>query len=246
MNKTRFKLTFLLIVALSAFAEQTHAQVGIGDFSVDYRSPREYTIGGITVSGARNFDTQAIILFSGLTIGEKITIPGDQISQAIKNLWKQKLFDNITISVSEIKGDEIFLDIGLTERARLSRYKFEGVSKGEAESLREKINLITGTIVNENLLRNTSNIIEKYYREKGYLDTKVDITEHPDTLVANSEYLVLNVAKNSKVKIDHINFYGADHLSERKLRSTMKDTKQKNFFRILETQQIYSHLIRGR
>lgn len=220
-----------MIFALAALSQQAYGQVGIGDFDINYNSPREYTIGGLTVSGARNFDTQAIILFSGLTVGQKITIPGDQISQAIKNLWKQKLFDNITISVSEIKGDELFLDIGLTERARLSRYKFEGVSKGEAESLRDKINLITGTIVNENLLRNTSNIIEKYYREKGYLDAKVEISEHPDTLVANSEYLILNVDKNSKVKIGNITFHGVDQLSESKLRGKMKDTKQMNFFR---------------
>ncbi len=231
VNKTRIKLSFLFIFALAAFSQQASAQIGIGDFNIDYRTPREYTIGGLTVSGARNFDSQAILLFSGLSVGQKITIPGDQVSEAIKNLWKQKLFDNITISVTEIKGDELFLDIALTERARLSRYKFEGVSKGEAESLRDKINLITGTIVNENLLRNTSNIIEKYYREKGYLDAIVEITEHPDTLVANSEYLILNVDKNSKVKIGDITFHGVDQLSESKLRGKMKDTKQKNFFR---------------
>ena len=209
-----------------------NGQVGIGDFNIDYRNPREFTIGGLTVSGARNFDTQAIILFSGLSVGQKITIPGDQISQAIKNLWKQKLFDNITVSISEIKGNEIFLDIGLVERARLSRYKFEGISKGEAENLREKINLIRGSIVNENLLTNTSNIIEKYFEEKGYLDTKVNITEHPDTLVPNSEYLILDVQKNEKIKIGNINFNGVTQVKESKLRKALKSTKEKNFFRI--------------
>ena len=214
------------------FYHPAKAQVGVGDFNIDYRNPREFTIGGITVSGARNFDAQAIILFSGLSVGQKITIPGDQISQAIKNLWKQKLFDNITVSVSEIKGKEIFLDIGLVERPRLSRYKFEGISKGEAENLREKINLIRGSIVNENLLTNTSNIIEKHFQEKGYLDTEVDITEHPDTLVPNSEYLILDVEKNKKVKIGNINFYGVSQIKEGKLRRALKNTKEKNFFRV--------------
>ncbi len=213
-------------------ASVLNAQVGLGDFEPDYRNPREFTIGGISVNGARNFDTQAITLFSGLYVGQQITIPGDKISQAIKNLWKQKLFDNIEIQITEVRGEEIFLTIELEERARLSRFKFEGVSKGEAETLREKINLIKGTIVNENLLSNTSNIIRKHFQEKGFLDTKVDIEEVPDTLVPNSEYLVISVEKNKKVKIGEINFYGNEEFSDKKLRRSLKKTKQKNFFRI--------------
>jgi outer membrane protein insertion porin family len=199
----------------------------VGSYDPDYRNPRDFTIGGISVNGARNFDSQAIILFSGLSVGQKITVPGEKISQAIKNLWKQKLFDNIEISVNEIKGDKIFLSIDLTERARLSRFKFEGVSKGEAENLREKINLIRGSIVNENLLTNTSNIIKDYYAEKGYLDAAVDIEQFPDTLVANSEFLVITIDKKTKVKIGDITFIGVSEMSEAKLEKVMKKTKEK-------------------
>lgn len=231
VSKIRFRTLLPISILLLLIATTAQGQIGIGDFDVDYSAPREFTIGGITVSGARNFDTQAIILFTGLNVGDKITIPGDQISKAIKNLWRQKLFDNIEISINEVKGNEIFLNIDLTERARLSRFKFEGVSKGEAENIRDKINLITGTIVNENLLTNTSNIIRKYFNEKGFLDTEVKITEHPDTLVANSEYLIIHVDKNSKVKIGNITFEGVEAMKPSKLRGKMKNTKQKNFFR---------------
>ncbi len=210
------------------------AQVGLGELDVDYRVPKEFTIGGITVSGAKNLDSKAIILFSGLSVGETITIPGEEIAKAIKNLWKQKLFENIQIKATEVKGSEIFLNIQLTERARLSRFKFEGISKGEAETLREKINLIRGTIVNENLLTNTSNIIKDHYREKGYLDAAVKITEVPDTLVANSEYLIIDVEKKDKVKIGDLDLIGVEKLNERKLRRSMKKTKEKNFFRIFK------------
>lgn len=227
----RLKIIFICLSLLIGTSLTTKAQVSIGDFKVDYNNPREFIIGGITVSGAQNFDTQAIIMFSGLSVGQTISIPGDQISQAIKNLWKQKLFDNITISIAEIRGKEIYLDIGLIERPRLSRYKFEGISKGEAETLREKINLIRGSIVNENLLTNTSNIVKKYYREKGFLDTEVNITQHPDTLVPNSEFLVLHIEKNNKIKIGNINFYGVDELAESRLRRALKNTKEKKFYR---------------
>ena len=233
VNKLRFNYFFIVgcicLISTSAFG-----QVGIGEFKPDYRSPREFTIGGIQVSGARNFDQQAIILFSGLSVGQKITLPGEEISKAIKNLWKQKLFDNIKISLTELRGDEVFLNIELIERARLSRFKFEGVTKGEAENIREKVNLIRGTIVNENLLTNTSNIIRKHFQEKGYLDCKVNITEHPDTLVANSEYLIIDVDKQDKIKIGNIDFYGNEAISDKKLAKSLKKTKEKNFFRIFK------------
>jgi len=233
VNRLRFR--WLLYIGLIALiSHSSFAQVGIGDFTPDYRSPREFTIGGITVTGARNFDQQAIILFSGLSVGQKITIPGEEISKAIKNLWKQKLFDNIKVTLSEVRGNEVFLTIQLIERARLSRFKFDGISKGEAENLREKINLIRGTIVNENLLTNTSNIIRKHFQEKGYLDTEVEITEHPDTLVANSEYLIIDVEKNNKVKIGNLDFYGNEEINDKKLAKALKKTKEKNFFRIFK------------
>lgn len=232
MNKLRYSFLLILILVFTGIFTDGTAQVGVGTFEPDYRNPREFKIGGITVSGARNFDQQAIILFSGLSVGQTITIPGDEISQAIKSLWKQKLFDNIQITLNEIKNDEVFLDITLTERARLSRFKFDGVSKGEAENLREKINLIRGTIVNENLLTNTSNIIRKHFQEKGYLDTEVDIEQFPDTLVANSEYLVIGVEKKDKVKIGNIDIFGASAISENKLKRKLKKTKEKNFFRV--------------
>ncbi|NBC24695.1 MAG: outer membrane protein assembly factor BamA, partial [Bacteroidetes bacterium] len=192
MSSIRLRIIVLFLFTVFG-SYHLQAQVGLGDLNINYSSPRQYTIGGISVTGAKNFDQQAIILFSGLSVGQDITIPGEEISKAIKNLWKQKLFDNIAIKKTELRGDEIFIEIALTERARLSRFKFDGVTKSEAESLREKINLVRGTIVNENLLTNTSNIIEKHFEEKGFLDVEVDIAQKPDTLVANSEYLVIDV-----------------------------------------------------
>ncbi|MFN2423344.1 MAG: outer membrane protein assembly factor BamA [Cryomorphaceae bacterium] len=245
MSKLRCKyLGFLVAAVLAVVGSDSVAQTGVGDFEIDYTNPREYIIGGISVEGARNFDAQAVTLFSGLSVGDEISIPGDKISQAIKNLWKQKLFDNIQISISEIRGNELFLTVELRERARLSRFRFEGISKGEAETLREKINLVRGTIVNENLVTNTSNIIRKHFMEKGFLDTDVQIGQYPDTLVANSEYLIIAVEKNSKIKIGNISFYGADQLPEKKLRKAMKKTKQKAFWRVFSRSKFIEALYR--
>lgn len=245
MNRFQYKHILLATLLLAMLPlSSLWAQKGVGSFDIDYRNPRDFVIGGISVEGARNFDAQAITLFSGLSVGQEIAIPGEEIAQAIKNLWKQKLFDNIQISIGEIRGNEIFLTIELTERARLSRFRFEGVSKGEAETLREKINLVRGTIVNENLITNTSNIIRKHYTEKGFLDTDVVIGQYPDTLVANSEYLVINVEKNNKIKIGNIDFIGVEELPEKKLRKAMKKTKQKSILRVFSRSKYIEELYR--
>lgn len=233
VNRSSASLFGWIFFALAAalWSPATLAQNISGGPEIDYRNPREYEIAGISVNGAVNFDTEAIILFSGLTIGEKITIPGEKTTQAIKNLWKQKLFSDIQIAITEQTDDKVYLAINLEERPRLSKFKFEGVSKSEAESLRDKINLIRGTIVNENLLTNTENIIRKHFVEKGFLDTEVNIEDNPDTTITNSVYLIINVDKNSRVKVDDIVFEGVDKLSERKLRKAMKKTKEKRWWR---------------
>jgi outer membrane protein insertion porin family len=230
MKKTTF---FLLLCSISLIGS---GQTTISEENkYDFSSIREYEIGGITVSGTKNFDTQTILLFSGLTIGEKINIPGDKISAAIKNLWEQKLFSDVIINAAEIRGNVIFLNIELKERARLSRFSFDGVSKSEADNLREKIELIRGTVVNENLINTTTNTIRNYYVEKGFLRTLVIITQIPDTILENSVALRIKVDKGRKVKINEIYFDGISAFSEKKLQRSMKKTKEKHFYRLFAT-----------
>jgi outer membrane protein insertion porin family len=230
MKKTTF---FLLLCSISLIGS---GQTTISEENkYDFSSIREYEIGGITVSGTKNFDTQTILLFSGLTIGEKINIPGDKISAAIKNLWEQKLFSDVIINAAEIRGNVIFLNIELKERARLSRFSFDGVSKSEADNLREKIELIRGTVVNENLINTTTNTIKNYYVEKGFLRTSVVITQIPDTILENSVALRIKVDKGRKVKINEIYFDGISAFSEKKLQRSMKKTKEKHFYRLFAT-----------
>jgi outer membrane protein insertion porin family len=228
--KKVFGFLFVLLVSIGA-----HGQIKVGSETVRYDVPKEYEIGGITVSGSENFDTQAIVLFSGLVIGKRINIPGDEITRAIKNLWKQRLFSDIQVKIAETRGDVVFLNIEVTERQRLSRFKFEGTSKGEADDLREKIKLIRGTVVNENLKTNTTNICRNHFIDKGFLRTKVEIIEKEDTLVPNSVLLIINVNKGKKVKIQEIVFEGVNEFKEGKLRKAMKDTKQKGITRIFSS-----------
>lgn len=163
MKKLIFAIVLLLVSQHSAWS-----QIAIGnddEFSLDYNKPKQYEIGGITVSGIKFLDNYALIKLTGLEVGDKIQVPGDKISGAIKKLWVQGLFDDIQINVSKIDGELIFFDIVLKERPRLSRFSFDGIKKSEADDIRERIKLVSGKVVNDNLINNTKNNIEKSLKQ---------------------------------------------------------------------------------
>ncbi|MCB9171182.1 MAG: outer membrane protein assembly factor BamA [Flavobacteriales bacterium] len=194
--------------------------------AMDYALAREYEIGGITVSGATSTDPNAVKLFSGLQVGQHITVPGEKISKAIRNIWEQRLFSDVRIEAAEVRGSTIFLNIVVLERPRLSRFKFNNISKSDADKLREEIGLVRGQQVNEALLANARYSIRKFYVDKGFLRADVQIVERTDTLMDNSELLLINVDKGKKVKIRNIVFHGNQEVKARKLRHAMRKTKR--------------------
>lgn len=229
------KKLIVAILFLLFSQQQAWSQISIGndeEFTLDYNKPKQYEIGGITISGIKFLDSYALIKLTGLDVGDKIQVPGDKISGAIKKLWVQGLFDDIQINVSKIDGDLIFFDIALKERPRLSRFSFTGVKKSEADEIRERIKLVSGKVVNDNLINNTKNSIEKYYTEKGYLNAKINIVESKDSIMTNSVMLRINIDKNKKVKIESINITGNSALSAKKIKKLMKETKEKGWYKI--------------
>lgn len=203
-----------------------------GNAEVRYSDPKEYTIGGITVEGVRNLDANAIILLSGLSVGDKVVVPGDRIANAIRSLWKQNLFADIKIKATKIQGKTIFLAIQLEERERLSRFQFSGVGKSEADNIRDIIQLYSGKIVTENLKINTKNHVRNYFIDKGFHYVNVDITQEKDTAINNSVILKIAVDKGQRTKINDIVFHGNESLKAGKLRRSMKDTKVKKWYRL--------------
>src|ERR1039457_6348235 len=115
----------LLLLMYFVFMIPVKAQVTLGqEYNLDYAAPKEYTIGGITVSGVKYLDNNVLEMLSGLTIGDKIRIPGDKISEAVKKLWDQGLFEDVQVSISRVQDNNIFLNIALKERPRLSKFSF--------------------------------------------------------------------------------------------------------------------------
>ena len=225
-------MRYLLILLIACFALPLSAQIQLGGTQqkVDYANPKEYRIGGITVSGAKKLDEAALILISGLKIGRKITVPGQDISKAVLNLWKQGLFEDVKLSYTKIQGNVIFLDIYIKEQPRLSRFKFIGVKKSEANDLREEIDLYKERIVTDNLVVSTRQKVEYYFIDKGFLKADVEIKLVPDEQFPDHVYMVLDITKHKKVKINEIVIQDNQQLSTYKIKKSMKETRQKSSF----------------
>ncbi len=224
----RLRLLFIIPLLISI---KLFGQVRLGEPHVmDYNTPKDYIIGGITVSGVKYLDVNVLIMLSGLTVGDNIKIPGDKITQSIKKLWDQGLFEDIKISVSSIVDNQVFLDIQLRERPRLAKFQFNGIKKSDADDIREKIRLVKGDYVTDNLIIKTTNIIRKFYRDKGYLNVDIEIIQRRDSVTANEVTLIINIDKNEKVKVLTINLHGNKSLSNEMIKASLKKTKEKSIF----------------
>ncbi len=199
------------------------------DYSIWNTSRHEYTVGGITVSGTQYVDTALLITLSGLSKGDKLTIPGDEkIGKAIDKLWNNNLFSNIEIAINRIDGNFIFLDINATEIPRLSKKRFVGdVTKNQVNELNDVVGLTNGRALTQASLKNAELAIKDFYLDKGYNRTKVSFSTRPDSTKINHELLTIRVDKGTKVRIDNISIAAVENAYESTLKSKMKEVKER-------------------
>jgi outer membrane protein insertion porin family len=226
MFKKRIQLLFAFIILgnLNAIiAQETKLESG-----------KEYILANVEVSGKVQYSEQTVVTFTGLEKGQKIMVPGEDISTAIKKLWKLGLFNDVAFYINKVEGDSIYLDLHLNELPKLVDAKIQGVKKGKAEELIKDTDLKKGKVVNENLLTTTKNYIENKYKKDGYYNSKVHINSIPTDSTGTEVKLVVNVDKGDKVKVKSIDFTGNSEISDTKLRRAFKNTKQKNPIRIFK------------
>lgn len=236
MIKKIFILLPLLLIFFGAWSQTPDST----SFSVYYSSPKTYTIGGIEITGIRYLDKQMLKEYTGLQVGDEITVPGDKLSSSIKKFWKQGLFSDVKINATKIVDDKIYIEIFLQERPRLSSVNFHGVKKSEIEDIREKVLLLEGSQVVDAQLVNAERIIAGLFKEKGFLNTEVNIVQRDDPDKDNSMLLDIYIDKKEKVKVDEIVLHGVEDVSEFKLKRAMKKTNEKtwrNFFRTKKFQE---------
>ena len=193
----------------------------------EYVKGKLYTIDTIVVSGIKTFSDQTVISYSQLRKGQKINIPGDEISSIINKLWNLQLFSDINFYINEIEEDRVALEIEIEELPSLSEVKINGIKKGKIEPLLTETELKAGKKLSESFLANTKNYIINKFQKEGFLNTKVAFNTIPDTINSNTFKMVVNVDLGERVKIKSINFEGNEVFNDKKLRSKLKKTKQK-------------------
>jgi outer membrane protein insertion porin family len=227
-----FQISAFLLLAF-AYSAGIQAQVNPNGYSTyDYTQKKTYNIGGIEIEGAKSRDPNAIKSIAKLREGRQITIPGDDVPNAIKSLLRLGLFEDVKIMQEDLQGDLIFLKIVLVDRPTLSRYSIEGEPKNKHSSLTDIIDrtVSKGSIVTEDLKNLLILKLQENYIEKGFLDAKVTITEKKDEVKDNAVRLIFNIDKKERVKIANINILGNRKFNDKKLKKQLSDTKQKGTF----------------
>jgi outer membrane protein insertion porin family len=223
MFKNRIQFLFILLFIGNTINAQ--------DISLE--KGKEYILSGVEVTGRVSFNEQTVITFTGLEIGSKIRIPGEEISVAITKLWKLGLFNDVNFYVKKIEGESIFLELELYELPKLNDIKIKGVKKGKKEDILKEAELNKGKIVNDNLITNTKNYIENKFQKDGFYNTKVTINTLTDSTNTKVDMVVF-IDRGEKVKINTIDFIGNELLADEKLKKTFKNTKEKKTYRIFK------------
>ena len=193
-------------------------------------SPKKYKIADIKITGVKNYDDFVLIGFSGLSVGEEITVPGDEVTTAVKRFWKHGLFSDVKILASKIEGDQIWLEIQLKQRPRISEVHYSGIKKSEREDLEARLGLKKGYQITPNVMDRTETVIKRFFDDKGFKNVKVDIQQKDDPANEGEVIVNINIDKNQKTKIHRIYFEGNEKLSARTLKKAMKKTNEKFSF----------------
>ena len=222
-KKTSIKIIMIMFFCIYSF--NVFSQVE------GFVSGKEYILDSISIKGLKNFNNQTVISYSGLKLGQKIFLPGEETGLIIRKLWKLELFSDINFYATKVDGNKISIEIEIKELPTLSNVKVQGIKKNKIQSIKDDTDLKPGKKLSESFLTNTKNYIISKYQKEGYLNTKVYLDTKPDTIGNNRFNLLINIDKGNRVKINSFEFTGNKKIKSYKLRKKMKNTKIKNVLR---------------
>ena len=211
--------------------------------SITYGQSQKYEIGGIAVEGINDYEDYILIGISGLTIGETVSLPGDEITEAIKRYWKHGLFSSVKIEADSIVDEKVYLKISLSMRSRVSQININGVKKSEQEDLEGKIGIIRDGQITPNMENKAQIIIKKYFSDKGFKNTEVEIVKRDDPAKENRLIVDINIDKKEKVRVNKIHITGNENISTKKFHGgffsggLLKKTNEKGFKSFFKTKK---------
>lgn len=226
-------LAFLLPVCLNAQENKKN------NFVTDYDHPKTYVIGGFKVTGINYLREEQILSLTGLKKGDKITIPSEELSAILKRIWLQRYFSDAGFYIDSLSAnkDTCILALHLQERPRVSRWEFSGIKNSEKTDLQERLKLRRGGELSDYIIKSSTDIIQKYYKEKGFLKTDVKILQENDTVIKNAVRVKFDIDRGPKVKVKEINFEGNGEVKASKLARAMKKTKDMRLMNLLKSKK---------
>ena len=235
----KFKLKYIFLAVFPLFCLQnTEAQTDeVNEKPVILYSgtAKRYEIADIVVTGLDEKNHKTLIKLSGLTVGDRVYVPGPEITEAMKRLWNTGLFANAKILASKIEGDRVWLEIAMEPNPKIKEVVFHGVRKGESSELEDKIGLFAGSQISQNALDRSEKLIRKYFDEKGFKDADVRVQQRSEVDEDGLAYVDVFIDKKDKVKVRTIHIEGNEALTDNNIRHLMKKTNEKGrlkeFFR---------------
>ena len=210
---------FILLAMATLFATQAKAQEKIVNPDISYAgTPRQCEIGGLTTKGVEGYEDYVLTSLSGLEVGQQISVPGNEITEAIRRYWKHGLFSKVSITADSIVGSKIYLCVHLALRPRVSTINYNGLKKSEREDMEAKLGIMKGSQITPNMIDRAKILAKKYFDEKGYKNAEIEILQRDDVTGSNQVILDVNIDKKAKMKVRHIIIEGNENLKTSKIK----------------------------
>jgi outer membrane protein insertion porin family len=232
----------LLVLFTFHFSLFTYSQDVIVNPDISYAgTPRQLEIGGLAVKGVEGYEDYVLTGLSGLAVGQIISLPGTEITEAVKRYWKHGLFSQVAITADSIVGQKVYLCIHLATRPRVSTINYNGLKKSERDDMEAKLGIMKGAQITPNMIDRAKILAKKYFDDKGYKNAEIDIVQRDDVTGKNQVILDVNIDKKAKMKVRKIILDGNDQLTDGKIKGNMfkkgafgkinEAGKLKNFFK---------------
>src|SRR5690606_3866341 len=218
-----------LLLIFATFTTATHAQVitqpqdtlavieesnGIPKEIAD--NIKKYKLGKITVSGNVKYNEMTIQAITGLVKGQEISIPGEQLSNAIHKLWNIGTFSEIDFFEQSVEGDVINLELRLKELPKINNVTLEGLGKNKTKELLKDIqpeeDRGRGKTTTNNFHKHIQDHIEHNDHDHGVYQPNVD-SDTAGTADERPRALPVRFDKGKTARIPAISFTGHEQLS---------------------------------